>query len=319
MSLLSLPNELLVPLAKNLEPSDIFSLILTNRCFAAIFTPTLHRRALRDYQQVPAIHWATQKGHLPLVRLLLNKGVSVNHSWKSRTPIITAAIFGRKAITKLLLDRGAAINAREDGGISALMQATSRGNVAVCRVLLEHGATDDCTEFCKRRGIPRVSSALHLAVSMPYASQSLVELLLKKCSNINDQNTCGRTALHLAIRCSGRSVIELLLKYGIDCDIQDQRMTTALHYAIWSSSLVKLLVQNGASTEIPNREGETALSLAASFGKPLSVKVLLEHGANPDARRGLRDEIDGIADRMRNGTVRAFDYSDLGSDYQSLV
>lgn len=319
MPLLSLPNELLLPITKKFEPVDVFSLILTNHCFAAIFTPTLHQLALKDYQQVPAIHWATQKGHLPLVRLLLDKGVSVDHSWKSRTPIITAAIFGRKAIAKLLLDRGAAVNAREDGGISALMQATSRGNVAVCRVLLEHGATDDCTEFCKRRGIPRVPSALHLAVSMPYASRILVELLLKKGSNVNDQNTCGKTALHLAIGYREYSIIKLLFKYGIDCDIQDQRMTTALHCAIWSSRLVKLLVRNGASTEIPNQEGETALSLAALFGKPLSVKVLLKHGANPDARRGLREDIDGIADRIRNGTVRAFDYSNLGLDNQPLL
>lgn len=295
--IIELPNEILFSIAKHLEPNDISSLIRTNRRLTTLLTPDFHRIGMQNYQGLPAIYWAIQKGHLSLVRLLLNKGVAVDAPWRSRTPLISAAIAGRRDIVKLLLDRGASINARDDNGNTALIQATIYKNIAICRLLLESGATDDGSELCQGRGVLLVSSALHLAVEMPSFSQSLIELMLKKCSNINDRNSCGRTAIHLVMTHQNYAVVKLLIRYGADLNAQDRNMATALHCAVWDGELVRLLVLGGANMELRNRHGETPLGVAVEFGHRLAVQILLENGADPNAKDGLADDIMNFAGR----------------------
>jgi ankyrin repeat protein len=55
---------------------------------------------------------AASNGHEAIARLLLDKGAEVNANYKYRmTPLLEAASNGHEAIARLLLDKGAEINA----------------------------------------------------------------------------------------------------------------------------------------------------------------------------------------------------------------
>lgn len=89
-----------------------------------------------------ALMVAAAKGHAPAARLLLKAGADPGAAdifqW---TPLMRAAYEGRTGVVRVLLDyRGAAVNAVDDKGATALHHAAAQGEKAICRLLLAHGA-----------------------------------------------------------------------------------------------------------------------------------------------------------------------------------
>lgn len=73
------------------------------------------------------LHWASVGGHLDLCELLLERGADpILGDETGWTPAMCAACAGRLEVVRLLVGRGADINARNDGGHSALQYAASK-------------------------------------------------------------------------------------------------------------------------------------------------------------------------------------------------
>ncbi|KAI1425630.1 hypothetical protein F5Y12DRAFT_363860 [Xylaria sp. FL1777] len=72
-----------------------------------------------------------------------------------------------------------------------------------------------------------------------------------------------------------------------------------------SEAVLRALVQKaGARLELRNRNGETALHLAARHGKTVALRVLLELGANPHTRNGQGLSILEVVDNLYITTER---------------
>ena len=73
-------------------------------------------------------------------------------------------------------------------------------------------------------------TALHLASI--YGCKEYVELLIKAGANVNIKNNYVKTALHSASIHGRKEIVEFLIKTGgVDVNIQDNDGKTALHYA----------------------------------------------------------------------------------------
>jgi len=71
-----------------------------------------------------------------IAETLLNAGCDINAADdKGRTPLIYAVIYQRPAAVKMLLKRGANINAKDHDGLSALDWAKKSGNEEIIRLL----------------------------------------------------------------------------------------------------------------------------------------------------------------------------------------
>ena len=89
--------------------------------------------------------------HPDLARELIERGADVNAVAQNpqRVGAVSAAVaVGDHATMKLLLDRGANPNVRQEEGFTALHGAAAHGDVEMAKMLLEHGAdpharTDD--------------------------------------------------------------------------------------------------------------------------------------------------------------------------------
>ena len=69
----------------------------------------------------PAIFWAAVHGHRKVVEVLLKKGANVNvKGLGGITALIGAAQNGHREVVELLLKKGANVNADMEGGITAL-------------------------------------------------------------------------------------------------------------------------------------------------------------------------------------------------------
>jgi ankyrin repeat protein len=132
-----------------------------------------------------------------------------------------------------------------------------------------------------------------LAVAIAHGSRRVANFLLKLRSvDVNAKNAVGETPLMLAaIKGELDIARRLIVERGAEVN---QPGWTALHYAASSTSphsaeMVQLLLEHHAyiDAESPNRT--TPLMMAARYGRPEIVGLLLREGADPTLRndRGL--------------------------------
>ncbi len=99
---------------------------------------------------------------------------------------------------------------------------------------------------------------LNIAVSI--GDKDLVKSLLDP-TNINSVDSNGNTALYLAAHRSNINLVKLLLENGASSNIKNDRGNTPLHRTK-DSDTAKLLIQNGASTNAKNNNSEIPLYMA---------------------------------------------------------
>jgi hypothetical protein len=99
----------------------------------------------------------------------------------------------------------------------------------------------------------------------------------------------GNTHLHRAVMEGAKPfVIEFLLDRGVDINARNEAGETALIIAAWYGrhELVELLLKRGADPNVKTREGLSALKVASKNGHGSTVDMLLAHGAKP-GRKGI--------------------------------
>jgi ankyrin repeat protein len=176
-----------------------------------------------------------------IVEVLLEHGVDVNSSdeW-GRTALHFTALgedggfFGyrhhkvpdinvKEDIAKLLLSRGANVNAQTKNGITTLLVATEKGYAEVVEALLEYNADVNCT-------VKNDMTPLHIAAQKGHLH--VVEVLLKFGGSIDSTDEYGRTALHIASRAGHEQIVVALLEYGSDINITSKDNRTPLDSAM---------------------------------------------------------------------------------------
>ena len=96
----------------------------------------------------------------------------------------------------------------------------------------------------------------------------------------------GVTALHVSAHYGQVSVIQALLSRGAQIEQEDKDGQTPLILAAWRGhqEVVSLLLVAGANINHENNYGNTALGLAAMEGHQEVVTMLLENAAEKDAK-----------------------------------
>lgn len=140
------------------------------------------------------------------------------------------------------------------------------------------------------------TTLLHFTAIDHHDYNDIVEKLIKAGANVNAQNNCKQTPLHLAVLRRNWKVIDTLIAYNSNVNIQELKGNTALHFAIdmlWSRRdiqqqmrlwTIKKLLHCGADPNVSNVRGETPLMIAVKYGDLDIVKDLLAFGANVHIR-----------------------------------
>ena len=190
------------------------------------------------------------------------------------------------------------------GSYEEFFSAIQRDDPAKIRELLGRGFDANTVD-------PKGRSGLYLALSEP--SPKAVQVLVDwSKTDVNRLNASGESALMIAALKGNLELATKLIEKGADIN---KTGWTPLHYAASSGHLaiIALLLDNSAyiDAESPNRT--TPLMMAAMYGSPQAVKLLLQEGADPTlknqqgltalqfAQRGNRiDSVDAIAGFIRS-------------------
>ncbi|XP_030046487.1 ankyrin repeat domain-containing protein 17 isoform X2 [Microcaecilia unicolor] len=166
---------------------------------------------------------AAMNGHTAAVKLLLDMGSDINAQIETnRNTALTLACFqGRTEVVSLLLDRKANVEHRAKTGLTPLMEAASGGYAEVGRVLLDKGADVNASPVPSSR-----DTALTIAADKGH--YKFCELLISRGAHIDVRNKKGNTPLWLAGNGGHLDVVQLLVQAGADVDAADNRKITPL-------------------------------------------------------------------------------------------
>lgn len=210
--------------------------------------------------------------------LLLEKNADVNRATSDgSTPLMIAASKGHKNAVQFLLDQRAEVNRITKNGCSALMLAALAGHEEIAALLLERGA-DPCGKTVDG------STALMIAVSK--GNKQIVYSLLQhtpanqRSHVVNETRKDGWTALMIASTKGEEELVRVLVKHGAEVN---KRKTgdgcTALMFAAAKGhdEIVRFLLSHHADVNTRNRDGWSALMIAADWGHKGCVEVFIEN------------------------------------------
>ncbi|XP_026566267.1 tankyrase-2 isoform X3 [Pseudonaja textilis] len=212
---------------------------------------------------------------------------------RKSSPLHFAAGFGRRDVVDYLLQSGANVHARDDGGLIPLHNACSFGHAEVVNLLLRHGADPNARDNWNY-------TPLHEAAIKGKIDVCIV--LLQHGADPSIRNTDGRTALDLAdpsakavltgeykkdeLLESARSgneekLMALLTPLNVNCHASDGRKSTPLHLAAGYNrvKIVQLLLQHGADVHAKDKGDLVPLHNACSYGHYEVTELLVKHGA----------------------------------------
>ena len=213
---------------------------------------------------------ACNNGSVAMVEKLVRAGANPNTSLleTGETALMTCArSTGNPAAVQLLLAQGADVNAKEkQKEQTALMWALERRHPEVARALIEHGA--DVRAKSKSGFTPLLFAARQGNVES-------ARLLVERGVDVNEKAPGGLTPLLVAADSGQEAFAIFLAEKGADVKAADPNGLTALHYAVRKGHTILMYWQN---------RGEPGDAYRFRSNMPELVKVLLEHGADPNAR-----------------------------------
>ncbi|KAI2681643.1 hypothetical protein DTO027I6_4830 [Penicillium roqueforti] len=291
MSLLSLPNEILLAIADNQDcEKDINAFARTSgRCYI-LLNPFLYAYNVREHQG-SALHWAATQGIVRAAQESLQQGAEIeSRDWETQNPpLILAAYYGHADMVTFLLAQGADPYAESGGRTQdAITSAVLRNKTAVAEILLDSGIDANRTDY-------RGSSLLHLAAeSSPLSLKAVVRILIERGANLESRNELSQTPLQVACKSGSVEVARCLIESGANLNVRSESGSSLLHLAFSEVKTVELLVQKGADIEAKDEQGETPLHLACRDGWVETASFLLDHGADIESR-----SLDGSTPLMR--------------------
>jgi len=192
------------------------------------------------------------------------------------------------ATVRTMLDEGEITLDGADGGpdgFNVLHHAVGAGKAAVVQMLLEYGGKDKAAAPLNKVAVN--GSPLHMAAISGFAD--VAKLLLEAGADPNHRDRLMQVTP--LFHCTGRNtqgtieVARLLIEHGVDVNATNVVQRSVLHIDVRgpppNEDVYKLILASGANTNLPDRNGDTPLHLAASSGNAVTVRLLLEHGADP--------------------------------------
>jgi ankyrin repeat protein len=235
-------------------------------------------QALREddhYQATTLLFAAAQLGCEAQARALLDRGAAIDaKDREGKTALAKAAEADKLPLVRLLLERGANVNKRAVDGSTPLFYAAEQDRGAVVALLLERGADPN---------LPGRKGVRPLAAAAFNGSTQSVEQIMKFGADPNALDSDGSGAIVYAAGHGYAPVVALLLQAGVDVNRRYAHGLTALMWVAGydastgvddADATIKALIEHGAALDLKDDRGKTAADIARDLGHARAAKLL---------------------------------------------
>lgn len=239
---------------------------------------------------------AVQLGSAQLVNSLLAEGANPNSKNSAGTPILLTAIRGgHLAVVQALLAKGANPNGRNEEGGTALITAVESQHADIVRSLLSHKAA---VNSAYDRGMGKGTTPLIIAAVN--GDSQIASILLDAGADIHASDSMlGMQAIHWAASEGSTAIVEMLLRKGSNVDSRKWSGQTPLMEAALAghTDVVKLLISQGANVNARD-DFTRRLYGAAQFGGDTVTERELERSGG---LKNLHEDGDSVLDSANLG------------------
>lgn len=230
---------------------------------------------------------ACTKNHREMIGFLLEQGADIAAVNTAKSPLFHKAKLADPETMALLLAHGADPNVVNGKKRTPLMKAVgNKQNTETIRLLLEYDA-DPNYQFAEKNayGPDTLFSPLKMAVSE--GNLVVAQLLVQYGADIRSDSMQGMVLQAMVKKKDEqvRFLVRLSAEVNEVSPYFGKNGTSPLMFAAekGKNTLLRLLLDNGAQTELSDKAGNTALARAVVAGHQENVCTLLQHGANPSA------------------------------------
>lgn len=252
---------------------------------------------IKDNSGATPLFSAVQNGQLKIAQMLLAAGAKVNLKDNWDRTVLNYAIAGESPeIMKALLQAGANLNTEDNSGRTPLSYAAEQGNPAVVKMLVEAKADPNGGKL-----------DMPLLVAIHKGDTNSAQLLLRAGANPNARgkvtwevnygnvghNDAQVTPLFLAVYSKNLPMVQMLLQFKADPNDTQTDNRSLLFMVLDKPEIVSALLDDGAKVNVTEAKYDpsarqnyyqTLLQAAVYQNRPETVALLLQHGANPNAR-----------------------------------
>jgi ankyrin repeat protein len=239
---------------------------------------------------------AAARGHLEIVKLLLERGADPNLPEEGIAPhghaLYSAVANGHHDIARLLLERGAYPNPEVESSADALSRAISNSDQPMIELLCSYGAAR-AVHLLAYYGDVQTAAAVFaanqaladdpeaLANAAGEGHEAFVRLMLRYQPDLPKRLIFPGWS----VGAKTRELNELLFQHGMNPSGPDWLGITPLHQFARKGDVEKasLFIEHGADLHARDEDiCSTPLGWAAKFGKIEMAELLLKHGAMPN-------------------------------------
>ncbi|XP_058791925.1 ankyrin-2-like [Phymastichus coffea] len=278
--------------SQRLDVSDLLKYKLKKLRFAVCFNNAKQVRAIiaenyvkLDSDEFSNLLWqALENKNMKIMGMLIRAGVNVNvrGAGDDRDNTLLHAVV-RKATTKkfeqlalLLLEYGADIEVVDVNGNTVLHCAMESGSFVIIEKLLDLGANIDAVNNLNQ-------NVLYVAAKSPRAKKLLPHLVQYNVPDLETRNRRAMKALgYLVLIGRDLAAMKALLDLKVPINEKNDCDSTLLDYAIAdqkSFEIVKLLLEHGADPNKKRSDGNFYLCLACSIKSCSTTALLIKNGA----------------------------------------
>ena len=244
---------------------------------------------------------AVGSGDIETVKQQLAKGADINAQGGEYgiTPLSWAALLSQTQTAELLIQRGANVNSKNRDGSTSLHSAAFLGRHEIATLLVQKGAdvnarnNEGTTAMDALKTdwgtVQFIAQLLQIQVDrekVETGRTKVAKLLSQQGANTNFSGPVG-SDIWAATGAGDIEAVKQHLAKGMDVDAKNKDGATALHVAaiLGQYKVAELLIQKGANVNVSGDDGGTALHAAAFLGQYEVAKLLVQKGADVNARK----------------------------------
>jgi ankyrin repeat protein len=255
----------------------------------------------KDNSNATPLHLAAYYGKHKIVRVLLDHRPNANvetESGETALHGVSCVKYESQAegvhVAQVLLACGVDVNARREDHSTPLHIASFYGKFDIAQLLLDNDANPSAESDDGETALHRVSCGEY---EIQEAGVRVAQLLLERGAAVNAQRNDSSTPLHLASYNGKPEIVHLLLGRGADANAKSDIEETPLHsvscgeYESQEAGLrvAELLLQRDADVNARRKDHSTPLHVASYYGNVEIVRLLLDNGANADAKSVIEE------------------------------